>query len=265
MFKIILFYLIFFLHTQNLFSEVNRIVLVSTTSTTDTGLMSYINKNFYKEFKIRVDVLSLGTGQAIEIAKNGNADILLVHHTPSEIKFVEKGYGLYRHDLMYNDFLIVGPKDHKGKCESIKKTLKYISNNSLYFLSRADDSGTNKKEIELWNSINMNINKFDNWYKKIGQGMGSTLMMSNEMKAYTLTDRGTWISFNHKDNLKVICENYPPLHNQYGIILVNPELNKKNNHLLARKYINWILSEEGKELINNYTINGKKLFYFNYK
>ena len=178
----------------NIFADNNRIIIASTTSAYDSGLLDYVNKEFEKKFNIMVHVLALGTGQAIRLAKNGDADILLVHDTLSEIEFIKKGFGNTRHNLMYNNYLIVGPKTDKDKCDSINKTLLKIIDNKFIFISRGDESGTHKKEKELWNLIGAEIEEFSSWYKKIGQGMGSTLILSNEMNAYTLSDIGTWIS-----------------------------------------------------------------------
>ena len=222
------------------------ITIASTTSTHDTGLLKSINKTFYDNFKIRVNVISLGTGQAIRIAKDGNVEILLVHHTPSELNFMNQGYGKIRHNLMYNDFVLIGPKNDEKKCISIEEKLLEIKNNKLNFISRGDDSGTHKKEKELWNLININTNNNMNWYLSVGQGMGQTLLIANNKKAYTLSDRSTWISFNSKENLKIVCENLPPLFNQYGIILVNNKLNNNLNIKDAEVYINWIISDEAK-------------------
>ena len=258
--------LVFFLNliTLNLYAENNKIILASTSSTYDTGLLEYINKKFEKSFNIDVHVIVLGTGQAIKVAKNGDADILLVHHATSELEFVKNGYGIKRHKLMYNDYIIVGPKFDNDKCETIEQTLQKIKNNKLLFISRGDESGTHKKEKNLWNKLQFDHEKFSSWYIKIGQGMGATLIMANEINGYTLTDRGTWIVFNKRDNLKIICENKPPLINQYGIIAVNPKINSKINSVSANKYINWIISNEGKKLINNFKKNNEQLFFFNY-
>ena len=165
---------------------------------------------------------------------------------------------------MYNYFVLVGPKDDHNECNSIKDVLNYIFNNKKKFISRGDESGTHLKEISLWNLINKNPNDFNQWYKKIGQGMGPALNMANEMNAYTIADRGTWISFNNKENLKIICENFPPLFNQYSIILVSNKINKKLNTVDAKKYIDWILSDDAKKIINNYKVNNQQLFYYNY-
>ena len=248
----------------NAFAQNNKIIIASTTSTYDTGLLNYINKKFEEKYNISIHVLALGTGQAITVAKNGQADILLVHHTPSEIDFVKKNYGIKRHKLMYNDYIIVGPKNDYNKCDTISNTLLRIIENKYIFISRGDESGTHKKEKNLWIKIGLDPDSFSNWYKSIGQGMGATILMSNEVGAYTLSDRGTWAAFNRKDDLKIICENKPPLINQYGIIAVNPKINSKINFNNANKYINWIISDEGKKLINSFRKNNEQLFFFNH-
>lgn len=264
MFRIILQTTIFLFFSLSLFSADNKIIIASTTSTYDTGLLTYINKIFKEKFNIYVQVLSQGTGQAIRTAKDGNIEVLLVHHKESELKFIEDGYGLIRHKLMYNDFIIVGPKSDNQRCDDIDIKLTGIFDNNFTFISRGDDSGTHKKELELWNSISLNPNKYKPHYLKVGQGMGNTLLITNEKRAYTLTDRGTWISFNKKDNLKVICENLPPLINQYGLILVNPIINKNLNIESAKLYVNWLLSDEGKILINSFKKKNQQLFFYNH-
>ena len=260
--KIFLTIILLFTITKNL--NANKIIVASTTSTYDTGLLNLLNDKFYENFNIRVQVLSLGTGQAIRTAKDGNAEILLVHHKPSEIKFMNNGYGQERYEIMYNDYVLVGPKNDNGNCKSVQHKLEEIHNNKFLFISRGDDSGTHLKELEMWDLANIDINKNKEWYLSVGQGMGSTLLISNEKKAYTLSDRSTWIAFNNKEDLKIVCEDFPPLFNQYGIILVNPSLNKNLNYEDAKKYINWFKTSEVKELINNFKAKGKQLFYYNY-
>ena len=165
---------------------------------------------------------------------------------------------------MYNDYIIVGPKSDFKKCKNLNDKLYYIFSNNLKFISRGDDSGTHKKELELWKSINILPNNLPSNYLKVGQGMGNTLLIANEKFAYTLSDRSTWISFNKKNNLKIICESLPPLFNQYGLILINPTLNQKLNITDAKIYINWLLSDAGKNLINSFKIKNTQLFYYNY-
>ena len=262
--KIKIFLAILFLFTLTESVNANKIIVASTTSTYDTGLLNLLNDKFYEKFNIRVQVLSLGTGQAIRTAKDGNAEILLVHHKPSEIEFMNNGYGEERYEIMYNDYVLVGPKSDDGNCKSVQHKLEEIHNNKFLFISRGDDSGTHRKELEMWNLANIDINKNKEWYLSVGQGMGSTLLISNEKKAYTLSDRSTWIAFNNRDDLKIVCEDFPPLFNQYGIILVNSSLNNNLNYEDAKKYIDWFKTSEVKELINNFKAKGKQLFYYNY-
>ena len=261
-FRILLFVLAI-LFSTNTKSE-NKIIIASTTSTYDTGLLNLLNEEFYKKYEVRVQVLSLGTGQAIRIAKDGNAEILLVHHKPSEIEFMDNGYGDERHEIMYNDYVLVGPKNDSDLCKSVQQKLEQIYINQFLFISRGDDSGTHRKELEMWNLANITVNKNNEWYLSVGQGMGSTLLIANEKKGYTLSDRSTWIAFNNRENLKIVCEDFPPLFNQYGIILVNSKLNKNLNYKDAKKYIDWFKTNEVKKLINNFKSKGKQLFYYNY-
>jgi tungstate transport system substrate-binding protein len=242
----------------------NKIIIASTTSTYDTGLLNLLNEEFYKKYEVRVQVLSLGTGQAIRTAKDGNAEILLVHHKPSEIEFMDNGYGVERHEIMYNDYVLVGPKKDNDLCKSVQQKLEQIYINKSLFISRGDDSGTHRKELEMWDLTNIEVNKNKQWYLSVGQGMGSTLLIANEKQGYTLSDRSTWIAFNNRQNLKIVCEDFPPLFNQYGIILVNSKLNKKLNYKDAKKYIDWFKTAEVKELINNFKAKGEQLFYYNF-
>ena len=262
--KLKIFLAILFLFTITKNVSANKIIVASTTSTYDTGLLNLLNDKFYEKFNIRVQVLSLGTGQAIRTAKDGNAEILLVHHKPSEIEFMNNGYGEERYEIMYNDYVLVGPKSDDGNCKSVQHKLEEIHNNKFLFISRGDDSGTHRKELEMWKLANIDINKNKEWYLSVGQGMGSTLLISNEKKAYTLSDRSTWIAFNNREDLKIVCEDFPPLFNQYGIILVNSSLNNNLNYEDAKKYIDWFKTSEVKELINNFKAKGKQLFYYNY-
>ena len=259
-------FLIFFIILVNIstFADDKRLLMASTTSTYDSGLLDYINKKFENKYNIKVHVIALGTGQAIKLAKNGDVDMLLVHHMPSEIKFIKDGYGIERHKLMYNDYVLVGPKIDNEICVSINSALLRIKNNKYTFISRADESGTHKKEKELWIINEILIKDSYSWYKKIGQGMGGAIILANEMNGYTISDRGTWLSSNKKENLKIICENQPPLINQYSIISVNPKINSNINSRDANIYIKWIISNEGKKIINSFRKNNKQLFYFNH-
>ena len=261
-FRILILTLIIFFSTVA--KSDNKIIIASTTSTYDTGLLNLLNEEFYKKYEVRVQVLSLGTGQAIRTAKDGNVEILLVHHKPSEIEFMDKGYGVERHEIMYNDYVLVGPKKDNDLCKSVQQKLEQIYINKSLFISRGDDSGTHRKELEMWDLTSIEVNKNKQWYLSVGQGMGSTLLIANEKQGYTLSDRSTWIAFNNRQNLKIVCEDFPPLFNQYGIILVNSKLNKNLNYKDAKKYIDWFKTAEVKELINNFKAKGKQLFYYNY-
>ena len=263
MIRVLLIFILIFL-IKNTLANDKHITIASTTSTHDTGLLEYINKEFEKKFKIKVRALSLGTGQAIKVAMDGNVEILLVHHKKSELEFMNNGYGTLRYDLMYNDFVLIGPKQDNRNCSSIENKMIEIKESKLLFISRGDESGTHKKEKELWELSNIKIPFKENWYLSVGQGMGSTLLIANQKKAYTLSDRSTWIAFNKKENLQIVCENLPPLFNQYGIILVSNKINNNLNIETAKKYIEWITSKEAKKLINNYRVNGKQLFFFNH-
>jgi len=263
MIRVLLIFILIFL-IKNALADDKHITIASTTSTHDTGLLEYINKEFEKKYKIKVRALSLGTGQAIKVAMDGNVEILLVHHKKSELEFMNNGYGALRYDLMYNDFVLIGPKKDNETCSSIENKMIEIKKSKLLFVSRGDESGTHKKEKELWELSNINIPFKENWYLSVGQGMGSTLLIANQKNAYTLSDRSTWIAFNKKENLQIVCENLPPLFNQYGIILVSNKINNNLNIEEAKKYIDWITSEEAKKLINNYRVNGKQLFFFNH-
>ena len=259
---LLIFSLIFFI--KSVLADNNYITIASTTSTHDTGLLEYINKEFENKYNTKVRALSLGTGQAIKVAMDGNVEILLVHHKKSELEFMNNGYGILRYDLMYNDFVLIGPKQDNRNCSSIENKMINIKESKLLFISRGDESGTHKKEKELWELSNIKIPFKENWYLSVGQGMGSTLLIANQKKAYTLSDRSTWIAFNKKENLQIVCENLPPLFNQYGIILVSNKINNNLNIEAAKKYIEWITSKEAKKLINNYRVNGKQLFFFNH-
>ena len=179
MIRILLIFILIFL-IKNALANDKHITIASTTSTHDTGLLEYINKEFEKKYKIKVRALSLGTGQAIKVAMDGNVDILLVHHKKSELEFMNKGYGTLRYDLMYNDFVLIGPKKDNETCSSIENKMIEIKKSKLLFVSRGDESGTHKKEKELWELSNINIPFKENWYLSVGQGMGSTLLIANQ-------------------------------------------------------------------------------------
>ena len=243
------------------------ITLSSTTSTDNSGLLEYLIPKFRDKTGIDVRVIAVGTGRALQLGERGDADLVLVHHKVSEEKFVESGFGVDRHDVMYNDYVIVGPIDDPAKISGVKKVKKAfekIHKHQVPFVSRGDDSGTHKKELELWSFANINIQQYSGtWYREAGAGMGATLNIANGMNAYALTDRGTWLSFKNRDDLTLLIENEPPLFNQYGVILVNPERHEHIKYKQAKLFSDWITSSEGQQAIADFTLEGQQLFFPN--
>ena len=241
------------------------IVVASTTSTENSGLYSFVPPRFSEQTGIEVRVVAVGTGQALYIAQNGDADVLLVHHRPSEEQFISQGHGVTRYDLMYNDYILVGPRDDPASvlfAANVIGAVQRIATNKSLFVSRGDDSGTHKKELELWNQSGIDTSNVSNgWYQETGRGMGGTLNMASALDAYTLTDRATWLKFGNKGRLDILFQSDPPLFNPYGIILVNPQ---KHPHVKTRDgqtFIDWMLSETGQTLIANYRILGQQAFF----
>ncbi|MBT5267627.1 MAG: solute-binding protein [Rhodospirillaceae bacterium] len=241
------------------------ITVASTTSTRNSGLFDDILPKFTKASGIKVRVIAVGTGQAIRLAERGDADVLLVHHRPSEKAFVAAGFGVERHSLMHNDFVLVGPESDPAGLLSepdAANALARISAKPALFVSRADDSGTHKKELSLWRHAGIDPRATSgNWYRQAGQGMGATLNMAQAMNAHTLSDRGSWLAFANRSGLKILVEGDQRLFNPYGIILVNsarfPHIKSADGQTL----INWLLSQEGQDAINNFRIAGKQLFF----
>ncbi len=243
------------------------ITVASTTSTANSGLFDFLLPKFTEKTGIEVRVVAVGTGKAIKLAQNGDADVLFVHHKPSEEKFISEGYGVKRSDVMYNDFVMVGPKSDPAGIKGMKKAgeaLKNIAASDSPFASRGDNSGTNKKELELWKGAGVDPTGAENkWYSATGSGMGATLNVASGMNAYSLTDRATWLKFKNKGDLAILVEGDPVLFNQYGIILVNPE---KHGHVkveLGQTFIDWVLGKQGQGLINEYQILGNQAFFAN--
>ena len=243
------------------------ITLQSTTSTQNSGLYNYILPIFSDKYNIDVRVVAVGTGQAIKNAQNCDGDVLIVHSQASEENFVESGYGLYRQNLMYNDFIIIGPQNDPAEINSSQnafEVFKKIYNAKSVFSSRGDESGTHKAEIKIWNEINLETNKFNgNWYRELGLGMGATLNVAVQMDAYALSDRATWLAFNNKRDHKILFEGDKSLFNQYGIIPVNPKKCPTVKFNLSEKFIYWMLSKEGQNKIASFKVNGHQLFFSN--
>lgn len=244
--------------------------LATTTSTADTGLLDYLLPLFEKDTGIKVDYLSKGTGEAIKLGQNGDVDCLLVHAKAQEEQFVKDGYGVERFEVMYNDFIIVGPKDDPAKLKEKAQSdpveaFKLIAESKSKFISRGDESGTHTKEKGLWKEAG--ITPSGDWYVSAGKGMGDVLKMADEMKAYTLSDRGTYLAYKSKVELDIVTEKSPALYNQYGVIAVNPEKFKNVKSKEADEFIKWILSDKGQKLIGEFGKDkyGEPLFIANAK
>lgn len=246
----------------------NRLILATTTSTYDSGLLDYLLPTFESQSGIYVEILSVGTGQAIQTAQAGNADVLLVHSRSREDKFVIDGYGVHRVCVMYNDFIIIGPSSDPAniKGETISNALTKLKNagtaDNVKFFSRGDSSGTHTKELELWEEISFNPNAaVDTWYFETGAGMSTTLTITNENNGYTLIDRGTWLSVKENVDSTLLVEGDEILLNPYGAILVNQTLHPHVKYNLAVSFIGFLVSEIGQELIGSYRKNNEILFY----
>ena len=243
------------------------IVVQSTTSIQNSGLYDHILPLFRQKTGIEVRVVAVGTGQAIRNAANGDGDVLLVHSKPSEEEFVAEGNGIARFDVMYNDFVIVGPaEDPAGVAGSndVVAALSRIARAEAPFASRGDDSGTHKAELALWAEAGMDVAAASGgWYRETGSGMGATLNMGAGMGAYVLADRATWTSFGNKSGHRVLVEGDPRLLNQYGIVLVNPEKHPNVRAGLGGQFLDWMLSREGQAAIASYRVDGKQLFFPN--
>ena len=248
-------------------AEDRSILLQSTTSTANSGLYDHILPLFEKKTGIKVDVVAVGTGQAIRNAMNGDGDVLLVHAKTAEEAFVAEGFGVARHDVMYNDFIVVGPPaDPAGIKATANATtaLEKIAGAKAPFASRADNSGTHKKEMSLWKAAGIDpTSASGTWYLETGSGMGATLNAAVGMGAYALTDRGTWISFKNKGDHQIMVEGDLELFNQYGIILLSPDKHPKVKAREGQAFIDWILSAEGQRAIAGYKLDGQQLFFPN--
>ncbi len=239
-----------------------HIKLATTTSTENSGLLAELLPVFQKDENIQVDVIAVGTGKAIAHGENGDVDVILVHARSREDAFVDAGFGINRRDVMHNDFVILGPAGDPAGISGMSDAagaFAKIAASEADFLSRGDDSGTHTKEKAVWKSAG--VSPEGTWYKEVGQGMGAVLTMSSEMQGYTLTDRGTWLAMKDKLDLKVLVEGDPVLFNPYGVIAVNPELHPHVDYEGAMKFIDFLTSEKGQTLIQDYKRNGEQLFY----
>jgi tungstate transport system substrate-binding protein len=248
-------------------AQEKSIVVSSTTSTQDSGLFGHILPLFKAKTGIEVKVVSQGTGQALDTGRRGDADVVFVHAKSAEQKFLDEGFSLKRYPVMYNDFVLIGPKGDpagiKGS-KDIVAALKTIKDKSAPFISRGDKSGTHVAELALWKVAGIDIEADKGaWYKSIGQGMGAALNTASASNAYVLTDRGTWLSFKNRGELAIAVEGDKRLFNQYGVMLVNPAKHPNVKKELGQQFIDWLVSAEGQKAIADYKINGEQLFYPN--
>ena len=249
-------------------AEDKSIVVSSTTSTQDSGLFGYILPEFKQKTGIDVKVVAQGTGQALDTGRRGDADVVFVHAKSAEEKFLAEGEGVKRYPVMYNDFVLIGPKNDPAGVKGMKdvaKAFQQIKNKQASFVSRGDRSGTHIAELAIWNKdAGIDIEKDKGpWYKSIGQGMGAALNTASAMNAYVLSDRGTWLSFKNRGDMQILVEGDKRLFNQYGVMLVNPAKHPNVKKDLGQQFIDWLVSPEGQKTIANYKINGEQLFYPN--
>lgn len=252
---------------QGLATEDRFILVQSTTSTQNSGLFDHLLPIYEAQSGVDVRVVAVGTGQALRNAANGDGDVLFVHAKEAELAFVAEGYGVSRADVMYNDFVIVGPEaDPAGVAgeTDVTSALRRIAEAEAPFLSRGDDSGTNKAELRLWEATGIDAKAVSgSWYRETGSGMGATLNTGIGMGGYVMTDRATWIAFGNKAGHRVLVEGDARLFNQYGIILVNPEVHPRVKAELGQGFVDWILSEEGQAAIAAFKVDGQQLFFPN--
>ena len=243
------------------------ITVASTTSTEQSGLFTHLLPRFEQKTGIKVHVVAVGTGQALDIARRGDADVVFVHARSAEEKFLAEGHGVKRYPVMYNDFVLVGPKSDPAKIgggKDILVALKKLEAARAPFVSRGDKSGTHLAELDLWKAAGIDIDTAKGpWYRDTGQGMGPALNTASSMSAYILTDRGTWLSFKNRGDLTILVEGDRRLFNQYGVMLVNPDKHPSVKKELGQLFVDWVVSPEGQQTIADYKIDGEQLFFPN--
>ncbi|MCG3201033.1 MAG: Tungstate-binding protein TupA [Gammaproteobacteria bacterium] len=243
------------------------ITLASTTSTQNSGLFDYLLPAFTRKTGIEVRVIAVGTGQALRLAANGDADVLLVHDKAGEMRFMSDGHGVNRREFMYNDYVIVGPASDPAAVRGLTDAgaaFRRIAAAGANFASRGDDSGTNREELRLWETAGIDTKSATGgWYKEVGAGMGATLNTAVGLQAYTLTDRATWATFRNRGNLELLVDGDPRLFNQYAVIEINPALHPAVKVEEARQFADWLVSAEGQALIGSFTVDGQALFFPN--
>ncbi len=247
------------------FAEDRSIVVASTTSTEQSGLFGFLLPKFTEKTGIKVKVVAVGTGQALDIGRRGDADVVFVHDRPAEEKFMTEGFGVHRFDVMYNDFVVIGPKAdpaHIGGGKDVTAAFRAISVSKAEFISRGDRSGTHAAELRYWKDAGIAIDAAKGpWYREIGQGMGAALNMASADNAYLLSDRGTWLSFKNRGDLAVLVEGDQRLFNQYGVMLVNPQKHPSVKVSEGQAFVDWVISPDGQKTIADYKVGGEQLFF----
>jgi tungstate transport system substrate-binding protein len=240
------------------------ITVASTTSTEQSGLFAHLLPRFEQKRGVKVHVVAVGTGQALDLARRGDADVVFVHARSAEEKFLAEGHGVKRYPVMYNDFVLLGPKGDPAKIgggKDILQAFEKLEAARAPFVSRGDKSGTHLAELDLWKAAGIDIDKVKGpWYRDTGQGMGPALNTASSMNAYILTDRGTWLSFKNRGDLTILVEGDKRLFNQYGVMLVNPDQHPSVKTELGQMFVDWVISPEGQKAIADYKINGAQVF-----
>ena len=249
-------------------AQEKSIVVSSTTSTEQSGLFNYMLPIFKMKTGIEVKVVAVGTGQALDIGRRGDADVVFVHDKPAEEKFVEEGFSTKRYEVMYNDFILIGPKSDPAKIaggKDIQAAFQKIAASQAPFVSRGDKSGTHAAELRYWKGAGIPVAPSPSWYKETGSGMGPPLNTASAMNGYILADRGTWLSFKNRGDLVILVQGDPKLFNQYGVMLVNPAKFPHVKKAQGQEFIDWLISKNGQDVIASYKIDGEQLFFPNAK
>ena len=254
--------------SQIAIAQEKSIVVSSTTSTEQSGLFGYLLPIFEKKAGIQVKVVAVGTGQALDIGRRGDADVVFVHDKPAEEKFVEEGYSTQRNEVMYNDFVLIGPKADPAKIgggKDIQAGLQKIASTQTPFISRGDKSGTHAAELRYWKGAGVEVSPSSSWYKETGSGMGPALNTASAMNGYILSDRATWLTFKNRGDLAILVQGDPRLFNQYGVMLVNPAKYPQVKKAEGQAFIDWLISKDGQDTIASYKVGGEQLFFPNAK
>ncbi len=254
--------------SQIAIAQEKSIVVSSTTSTEQSGLFGYLLPIFEKKAGIQVKVVAVGTGQALDLGRRGDADVVFVHDKPAEEKFIEEGYSTQRNEVMYNDFVLIGPKADPAKIgggKDIQAALQKIAATQTPFISRGDKSGTHAAELRYWKGAGVEVSPSSSWYKETGSGMGPALNTASAMNGYILSDRATWLTFKNRGDLSILVQGDPKLFNQYGVMLVNPVKYPQVKKSEGQVFIDWLISKDGQDTIASYKVGGEQLFFPNAK